>query len=176
MPKSLRKVVVDTSALISFEHGSLLDLIIKEFKVAISDLVLDELQKTSKFNDEDGKAAARILKKVDALEVRRVEKAGVHKLVTSRLEAGEASCVLLAKAKDIEALVSDDFKAMHQLQRYSQIYRFDLGLGAVLIQALVARGTVSRAEALKSFERIASKRDWMGRPIYRAYRGLLEEA
>jgi predicted nucleic acid-binding protein len=93
--------------------------------------------------------------------------------VTSRLNEGEASCVLLAQAVDIDALISDDLKAMHQLRQYAQIYEFDLGLAAALIQALVLRGKLRKEQALESLERIAERRDWMGRPIYKAYQKIV---
>jgi len=155
-------------------HGGLLDLILKEFQIVVSDLVIEELKKTSKYQDEDGKAAKKVLEKADLLEIRGVDPEAIPKLLTSQLDEGEASCVILAQAKDIPALISDDFKAMHQLQYYARKYKFDLGLGAVLIHALVMRGALSKAEALKSVERIAAKRDWIGRPIYRTYRRMLE--
>lgn len=137
--------------------------------VVVSNLVIEELKKTSRFSDVDGKAARAVLKQAKGLKIRTVDLAAIEKMVTSRLNEGEASCVLLAQAADIDALISDDLKAMHQLQQYAQIHEFDLGLAAVLIQALVLRGKLSKDQALVSLERIAEKRDWMGRPIYKAY-------
>ncbi len=174
MPESSHKIVVDTSALISLAHGGIIDLILNEFKVVVSDIVLLELKETSKFNDEDGKAASKVLEGAGSMEVRDVLKRGIHEIVTSRMDEGEASCVLLAKEEDIEALISDDFRAMHQLQYFSQKYGFDLGLGAALIQALVFRGKLDKSQALNILERIAFKRGWIGRPIYRAYKQRME--
>jgi predicted nucleic acid-binding protein len=169
----LRKIVIDTSALISLAHGDLLDLIAEEFQLVISDLVLEELRNTARFEDEDGKAAAQILKKIKKLEIRSVDQELVSQLVTSRIDAGEASCVVLAQAKDIAAFISDDFRAMHELRAYALRYEFELGLSAVLVQALVIRGKLTKAEALNYLSLIASKRNWMGRPIYEAYKQIL---
>ena len=173
LPASSRRVVIDTSALISLAHSSFLDLILEEFRVVISNFVIEELKKTSRFGDVDGKAAVTVLKQIGRLEIRTVDPAAVKKIVTSRLNEGEASCVLLAQAADVDALISDDLKAMHQLQQYAQIHKFDLGLAAVLIQALVLRGKLSKDQALESLEWIAEKRDWMGRPIYKAYQRIV---
>jgi predicted nucleic acid-binding protein len=175
LPESLRKIVIDTSALISLTHGDLLDLIADEFHLIISDLVLEELRNTAKFEDEDGKAAAEILKKIKKIEIRKVDQDLVNKLITSRIDAGEASCVVLAQANDIAAFISDDFRAMHELRVYALRFKFELGLGAVLIQALVFRGKITKAEALNCLSLIASKRNWMGRPIYEAYSEILGE-
>ena len=169
LPGSSRKIVIDTSALISLSHGGLLDLVLEEFRVVVSDLIIEELKKMAEYDDEDGKAAREILTEISRLEMRAIDMKEIGRIVTSRLDEGEASCVLLAQAEDIEALISDDFKAMHQLQYYSSQHSFDLGLGAALIHALVLRGKLSKAEALESIERIASKRDWLGRSIYNAY-------
>lgn len=173
MPKSLRKVVVDTSALISFALGGLLERVAHAFHVVVSQHVIDELQQTASFPDEIGKTATSVLKHVNQFEIRIVNPAEVQALITSRIDRGEASCLVLAQAKDVSALISDDFRALHQLRHHAERHGFNLGLGAVLIHTLVLRGTLSRDEALNALERIALKRDWFGRPIYLAYRARL---
>ncbi len=51
----------------------------------------------------------------------------------------------------------------------------ELGLGAVLIQALVRRGRLPLEEARGVLERIAHRRGWLGRPIYEEALRVLEE-
>lgn len=174
--KSSPKIAVDTSALISLAHGDFIDLMFNEFDVIISDKVLEELEQTAQFDDVDGLVAKQVLKLTNKIEVRSVDSQAVESLLTSRIDLGEASCIVLAEQEDVQTLISDDFRAMHQLQVHSQTKGFDLGFGAVLIQALVLRGKLSREEALDKLEYIASKRNWMGRPIYRAYRQLIDSA
>ncbi len=64
---------------------------------------------------------------------------------------------------------------MHRLQSLSQIHGFDLGMAAVLIRRPILRGKISKADALQILDRIIMKRGWLGRPIYRAYKKILEQ-
>lgn len=178
MPASSPRLVLDTSSLVSLVHGDLLDRTLVEFRVIISNVVRDELQQMSAFDDADGRAATDVLARLDDLDQRTVEQAEVEPLRTSKIDAGEASCVVLAQAPDVAALISDDVDAMHQMQAYAQRHGFELGLGAVVVHALRKRGRLSQAEALERLDRIAERRGWMGRPIYRAYRRVVasEEA
>ena len=61
MPARSRKIVIDSSALISLAHGSVLEIILQEFQVITSSVVWRELEATAKFNDPDGRAAQRVL-------------------------------------------------------------------------------------------------------------------
>ena len=169
----MHRIVLDTSALISLAHGSILDLVLAEFQAITSDIVVEELKKTAQYEDPDGKAAEQVLERKERLEIREVGKGELEKLLSSRIDAGEASCVVLAKGKGIKALISDDFDAMHQLEYYSKEYRFELGLCAVLVKALVLRGKLEKKQGEEIFEKIAAKRGWIGRQIYEYGKGLL---
>ena len=162
--------MLDTSSLVSLVHGDLLDRTLAEFCVIISNFVRDELHQMSAFDDADGRAATDVLARLDDLDLREVARAEVDPLRTSKVDEGEASCVVLAQGPDAAALISDDVDAMHQLQAYANKHGFDLGLGAVVVHALRKRGRLSQADALERLDRIAARRGWMGRPIYRAYR------
>ena len=61
MPTSSRKVVIDSSALISLAHGSVLEIVLKEFQIITSSVVWRELEATAKFDDPDGRAAHHVL-------------------------------------------------------------------------------------------------------------------
>lgn len=174
MPASSAKLVLDTSALVSLAHGDLLDLTLAEFGVVISNHVHDELRQMSAFDDPDGRAATDVLARLDDLDMRAVERAEIDPLRTSKIDEGEASCVVLAQAPNAAALISDDFDAMHQMRAYAQTYGFDLGLGAVVVHALLKRGRLGKDDALGRLDQIAAQRGWMGRPIYRAYRRAVE--
>lgn len=166
MPKNLHKVVLDSSALISLAHGEILDLVLSEFEVTVSRQVLEELEETADYEDADGKAANRVLKDRDSLTIEKVDSEAVEELLTSRVHSGEASCVLLAQEEEIEAMISDDFDAMNQLEFYSHKFNFQLGLCPVLIQTLVKRKKLTRNQGREIFDRIARKRGWFGRQIY----------
>lgn len=171
MPKNsprAKKVIIDTSSLISLVHGELLESVLSGFEVVVTKTVLSELEETAQFEDEGGEAAATVLKHQDELKISKAPREGVREVLTGSLDIGEATCIVLAKARGegIDALISDDFKAMAHLEYYSNKEEFDLGPCAVLIRALQLRGDLSKKKAGEAFERIAEKRDWMGRPIY----------
>ena len=174
MPGNSPRLVLDTSSLVSLVHGDLLEPTLTAFSVVISNHVRDELQTMSRFDDRDGRAARWILEQSARLDVRNVEQTEVDPLLTSKIHEGEASCIALAQNPDVDALITDDFEAMHQMRAYAQRHGFDLGLGAVVVHALVKRGQLSREDALQRLDQIAAPRDWIGRPIYQAYRRVLE--
>lgn len=173
MRKNLRRIVFDTSALISFALGDVLDLVIDQYEPVISRVVLDELKETSKYDDGTGKAAKKVFKRSESLNIEKVPNEDYRELITSRIDEGEASCIPLAKKEDHEAFITDDFSAVHQLRTYSQKYNFELGLSAVLLKALNIRGELSQKEMESTFDRIARKRGWLGQTIYKYGKDIL---
>ncbi|MFQ6117422.1 MAG: hypothetical protein ACE5LQ_04060, partial [Candidatus Bipolaricaulia bacterium] len=118
------------------------------------------------YDDPDGKAAEEVLRKKTKLETKEVKRKEFRNFLSSKIDAGEGSCVALAREEDIEALISDDFDAMHQLEYYSKQYHFELGLCAALVKALILRGRLKREQGEKIFDKIAAKRGWIGRQVY----------
>ena len=173
MPRGSSRVVVDTSALISLAFGGLLEPVLEEFEVLVPDVVIEELKMIAAHEDETALVAKEVLKNRANLKVEHIEEEDYKPLLTSRMDAGEAACVVLAREADVEALIADDFRAMHQLVVYSEAYGFALGPCTVLVQALVLKGRISREDASNAFERIARKRNWLGRPIYRYAKKML---
>lgn len=167
LPKSSPKIVLDSSALISLMHGGILNLVLSEFEVVISSRVVEELEETSEYKDMDGKAANKALKQKDRLKIRKVKQKAIEEILTSRVHSGEASCIILAKDEEIEAMISDDFDAMNQLEYYSRVHDFALGLCSALIKALILREKLTAQEGEEIFDEIARKRNWMGRQIYK---------
>ncbi len=171
MPESLRKVVIDSSALISLAHGEVLSLAVQEFQLIISKQVLAELEATAKFNDLDGHAAQHVLAHRELLTISDVSEIDFQEYMGRKVHAGEASCVALAR--QAEALICDDFDALPYLEPHSHKLGIVVGLCSMLIQALVIRGKLTKDEARAVFERIAEKRGWLGRPLYEYGRKLL---
>ncbi len=162
----MHKVVLDYSALISLAHGEILDLVLSEFEILVSKQVIEELEATSRYKDVDGKAASQVIRNKDQLKIKKVNQEKVENLLTSKIHLGEATCILIAQEEVIEALISDEFDTMYQLEYYSNKYSFDLGLYSTLIKALILRGELTKDEGKKIFDQIAQKRNWIGRKIY----------
>jgi predicted nucleic acid-binding protein len=171
--KNSRRIVFDTSALISLALGDVLELAIEQYEPIISLVVLDELKETAKYDDGAGQAAEMVLGRSEALNIEKVPNENYRELITSRIDEGEASCIPLARREDHEAFITDDFSAAHQLRTYSRKYNFDLGLSAVLLKALNIRGELSQEEMESTFDRIARKRGWLGQAIYKYGKDIL---
>lgn len=165
MPASShRKIVIDSSALISLAHGSILEAVVQEFHVITSSVVWQELEATAGFDDPDGHAARRILSYKESLEIVDVSSQDFQKYLGRRVHAGEASCIALARGAD--AFICDDFDALPYVELHCRGVDIEIGLCATLIQALVLRGKLGREEAHRVFDRIAERRGWLGKPLY----------
>ncbi len=173
MPSGSPKIVIDTSALISLALGSIVELVLKEFSVVISNLVLNEIEELASFNDDVGNAARTVLSLKNLIEIRTVNVDDVKPFLTSRVQIGEASCIVLVRNPETMALITDDFRAMHHLRSLSHVHNFELGLGAVLIRALLLRDKLNKTKALEVIDNILVRRNWLGGPIYRAYKKIL---
>ena len=162
-------IVVDTSALISLAVGDALEPALSEFDVVTTQSVQDELEATAAYDDRHGIAATAALEMADSLTT--VEALGAE-FETSRIDAGEASCTAVTQQLDADFLVTDDFRALPELQELTDV---EVVLSPIVLRALVKRGRFSEEQATSSFEAISERRDWLGAPIYRYAQQLFEE-
>lgn len=161
-------IVVDTSALISLAVGNALEPALDEFDVVTTQTIRHELEATAAYDDRHGIAAADVLDAADAFTV--VNTQG-EEFETSRIDAGEASCVAATRTQDASFFVTDDFRALPELQ---SLVDADVVLSPIVLRALVKRDAWSAQQAETAFETIAEERDWLGAPIYRYARQLFE--
>lgn len=162
-------LVADTSALISLAVGDVLDTVLDEFDVVTTDVVVTELRETAAYEDVHGDAATTVLAYIDDIE--RLDVDG-SEFVSSRVDEGEASCTAAVRAVDAPFLLTDDFRALPELQ---VLIDGDVALSPIVLRALVKRGTLTSEEANRTLDAIATDRDWLGAPIYRYARQLLED-
>jgi len=160
----LRKIslVADTSALVSLASVSLLSLVLSEFDVVVTDIVLGELKAMSTFDDAHGRAANLVLENIDSMRV--LNASDYQRFMTSRIDSGEASCLEIIDSGRCDYLLTDDFRALGEIEK--QIGDVVL-LSPIILKVLVMRGIIGKSEALAKLGEIARKRDWLGRPIYR---------
>ncbi|KAB1184827.1 MULTISPECIES: hypothetical protein [Haloferax] len=161
-------LVVDTSAFISLAIGGVLDSVVNEFDVVTTEAVVDGLEATAQYDDRHGDGANSVLESIDYNEV--VDVTG-DEFVTSRINQGEASCVTTVRELDAVFLITDDYRALPELQ---QLVDADAALSPIVLRALVKRGTLGDDAVKAAFETIAERRDWLGAPIYRYTRNLFE--
>lgn len=163
-------IVADTSALISLASGSVLDLFLDEFNVAVAETVVKELEELSQGSDWISENAEQVLLEKDSLKVR--EAVG-EKPVSSRVDEGEASCVLLTRELDADFLITDDMRALPEIGK--MVGKDKVAISPIVLRVLVRRGVLDEDRALEKLERMGERRDWLHRPIYRRARELLAE-
>jgi len=161
-------IVADTSALISLATGDVLETVLSEFDVHTTQTVIDELEETAEYEDRHAKAAQRILDRLDVVTVHKVENTGFQ---SSRIDEGEGSCVHLVRTVDADFLITDDFRALPELQTLTKCR---VAISPIVLNALIQREILDREEALNKLDELAEQRDWLGAPIYRKARDLFE--
>ncbi|GAA0250441.1 hypothetical protein ACFFQF_32450 [Haladaptatus pallidirubidus] len=162
-------LVIDTSAFISLAIGDVLDDVLTEYDVVTTTLVIDELESTAEYDDVHGHGAVTVLERSDRIEILDIP---APELSSSRIDAGEASCVAAIEETDAAFLITDDFRALPEL---TTLVSADVALSPILLRALIKRGALTDSEARSALDTIARDRDWLGAPIYRYAQRLFEE-
>ena len=168
----MRKIslVADASALVSLASVSLLSLVLSEFIVVVSDVVVRELKEMSTYADTYGNAANEVLRNIDRIKVKKAS--NYQRFKTSRIDAGEASCMEIIESGEQDYLLTDDFRALGEIEK--QIGE-KVVLSPIILKVLVIKGIIDKSEALAKLNEMAEKRDWLGRPIYRYAKKYFEE-
>ncbi|PTD94235.1 hypothetical protein C9439_04085 [archaeon SCG-AAA382B04] len=160
-------IVADTSALISLATVELLDIFLTEFDVHTTEQVIKELEDTSEYDDTHGKASKTVLDDLNQITVHQVK----GKLESSRIDSGEGACALLTKEIGAKFLVTDDLRALPELQAVADPR---VAISPIVLKALVKREVLEQKEALNKLNELAEQRNWLGAPIYRRARDLFE--
>jgi len=160
-------IAADTSALISIASIDLLDTSLTEFDVHTTEKVVEELEETSEYDDTHGDAAETVLDKLDQIGTHHVD----GEFTSSRVDKGEGSCILLIEKIDVEFLITDDLRALPELQTVADA---QVAISPIVLKALVQRNVLTREEALEKLDQLAEQRSWLGAPIYRRAKNLFE--
>lgn len=163
-------IVADTSALVSLASGSVLELFLEEFDIAVSGKVMRELKELAGGMNRSSENAREILANKENLTVHTTQEEGP---TSSTIDAGEASCVLLVRKLDADLMITDDYRALPEIERI--LGKDRVAISPIVLKALVKREVLNREEAVEKLEKISKNRDWLHRPIYRKARELLEK-
>ncbi|WP_254862119.1 hypothetical protein [Halovivax gelatinilyticus] len=161
-------IVVDTSALISLVTADALELVLEAFNTHTTETVIEELETTAEYTDVHGEAAANVLENRSQFTVHPVADPALE---TSRIDRGEASCVGLCQKLDADFLLTDDLRALPELQT---VTRAQVAISPIVLKALVNRDILETEDARDRVEQLAETRDWLGRPIYRRAQNLFD--
>lgn len=163
-------IVADTSALVSLSTADCLTLVFEEFEVQSTATVRDELQQTAAHDDPHGAAATLVLDHEDRFTLVDVDDETIPE--SSRIDRGEGSCIVLANRSSADFLLTDDLRALPELQ---QLADARVAISPIVLKALVKRGVLERDDARQRLEQLAETRGWLGAPIYRRAICLFEE-
>lgn len=148
----------DTSALVSLGHTDLVDLIIQNCDVIMSNTVLSGLRMINSIEDEDGVAAGKWLRYLEYIDVEG----------TAKKKCGEDELLEICKKKDIP-MVIDDIKATRRFKDEVE-WLFSIHI----IYLLYSKGLISREKALFSIDKMRNKRSWKDNIIAVTGRTLFE--
>jgi len=142
-------IVADTSALITLASTDVLKLVLEEFDVHTSKLVIEELEDTAEYNDSHGKAANRVLKHRDRFTL---HEASQTEFQSSRVDQGEGSCADLARKHEADFLITDDLRALPELQTLSNT---QVAISPIVLKALVTGDVLDKEKALEKLDQLA---------------------
>lgn len=102
------------------------------------------------------------MRNIDRIAVKNA--ANYQRFKTSRIDAGEASCMEIIETGEQDYLLTDDFRALGEIEK--QIGE-RVVLSPIILKVMVIKGIIDKSEALAKLDEMAEKRDWLERPIYR---------
>lgn len=161
-------IVADTSALISLSVADSLSLVFEEFDVHTTESVVEELEDTAEYDDVHGNAAEAVLDQRQGFTAHAVREPD---FTSSRVDSGEATCILLCRDLEADFLITDDLRALPELQN---LITAQVAISPIVLKALVKRDVLTNREALDRVESLAEDRDWLQSPIYRRAKNLFE--
>lgn len=80
-----------------------------------------------------------------------------------RIDEGEGSCALLTRQKQADFLITDDIRALPELQKLTDV---TVAISPIVLKAMVKLNLLKEKEAKQFVEEIAESRDWLGAPTY----------
>lgn len=160
-------LVADTSALVSLGSVAVLDTLGGEYDIHTTETVVAELEATADYDDSHASAATAVLEQRTTLSIHTVE----EPLTSSRIDAGEGSCAVLADTIGAEFLLTDDLRAVPELE---QAVEASIAISPIVLRGLVERGVLDRETAVDHVETLAERRSWLGTPIYRRAKALFD--
>jgi predicted nucleic acid-binding protein len=159
-------IVADTSALITLASIDIFDLVLEEFDIRISVTAVEELEDAAEYDDSHGKAADGVLQHRDQFTVHDASRTEFQ---SSRIDEGEGSCADLARDLNADFLITDDLRALPELQTLSDT---QVAISPIVLRALVKRDVLDEEEAAAKLEAAAENRDWLESLIYTKARNL----
>ncbi len=160
----MRRVVLDTSSIISLSMIGLMTKCLQIFEIIVPKAVARELEDASAYKDDVGKAARSALKlmKEKKIAVYLVDKGKVERLLSSDVGIGEAECVVCCMKNKINLLVMDDTDALYSLEDVALAKGIETNISIWLIAELTNNRIITKREAVSYIKNLVRLREWEG--------------
>ena len=159
----MKRVVADTSALISISLSGKLRLAVQNILFFVPNKVKVELEEMSEFKDPEGNSTKQILSlikenKIQLVAVKQKEKA--RQLVDKNIDFGEAECFILAKEKQVNTILMDDVNAAYSLSGFAKSKNISIKISVSAIVELIKTKKLSKNHGVKSMKKMIQYRQW----------------
>ena len=161
----MKKVVLDTSSIISLSLIGLLAKCLQNFEIIIPKSVIKELKDASTYKDAIGKVATDVVKLITQgkIVVYSVKDHGnVRSLLSSDVGLGEAECLVCCIENKIPLLVTDDIDAMYSLEDIAVINDIETNISIWLLAELEGNRIITKENAVTYIKRLIKLREWEG--------------
>ncbi len=152
------KLAFDTSALVSLGHTDLIDMIMENYSIIITEKILTELKEIAKYKDKDGEAAKIWIQNINDLKI----------MDCKRQKAGEDELFNLCMKENIP-MVIDDIKATKKFDA-----KIEWIFSVHIVFLLYYKKIISEEKAIFSIEKMISERSWKNNIISIAGKMLFE--
>lgn len=164
-------IVTDTSALISLATTDVFGTFLDEFEIHTTETVVQELEETATYDDQHGAAASAVLDSVDDDHISVYAPANAS-IESTRIDPGEASCLAIERELHPDFLLTDDLRALPELQTLSEA---QVAISPIVLRALVKRGCLTNEAAQAQLDLLSRTRGWLGTPIFHRAQQLFED-
>ena len=161
-------ILADTSALVTLASAEVIETVADEFDLHTTQVVVSELRDTAEHEDVHGEAAQRVLEQSDEIDVHETGDSGFE---SSRIDEGEASCIVLTRRIEADFLITDDLRALPEVR---ELVEAKVAISPIVLKALVKRRVLQPEQAGEKLSTMAERRDWLGAPIYRRAKALFD--
>jgi predicted nucleic acid-binding protein len=164
-------VVADTSALVSLggARKDILGMLVEENKLLVPRQVVDELEETASYDDEQGRAAEKALRFVEEsiFKVRSVDLDPEFPL-----DRGENAAVALANSENADLFLCDEFNRIGLI--HASLSDARLVTTPKLLEVFVHRRRLSRSDAVAALDSISDLRSWGNNSYVERVREILD--
>lgn len=162
-----KKVVVDTSALISLARADFLRYPITNFELVVPHSVMEEIGALRE-KPETKAPANKVLEAKSKLTDVKPEESATDQ------DRGEKDCFSVCIEEGIKLLVLDDFRAIRKMKPAAASRGINLLLSTFFIAHAAGAERISKDTAFDILDRMTERRDWLGSRVYEAGKEFLE--